>query len=69
MCNLKFLSPSSPSCSPQVHQNVQDVSYHITQYHKIIAELRRKVHRLQEQLNQGGTEGEGGRGVGEGGGG
>ena len=55
-----FFPPPFPPL-PQVHQNVQDVSYHITQYHKIIAELRRKVHRLQEQLNQGGTDGEGRR--------
>ena len=40
----------TPHTYSQVRQNVSDVSYHITEYHQIIAELRRKVQRLQEQL-------------------
>lgn len=35
---------------PQPHQNIMDVSYHITEYHKIIAELRGKIEHLQKQL-------------------
>ena len=35
---------------PQVQQNVHDVSYHVTQYHTLIAELKKKIAQLQERL-------------------
>ena len=64
---IQIIPSSLPTHPLQVHQNVHDVSYHVTQYHKIIAELRRKVQRLQEQLAQahGGKEERGGRREGE----
>ena len=33
-----------------MQQNVHDVSYHVTQYHTLIAELKKKIAQLQERL-------------------
>ena len=54
-------APSMVTRPLQVHQNVTDVSYHITQYHSIIAELRKKIQRLQEQLLRARGRKEGGK--------
>lgn len=36
----------------QVQQNIHAVAYHITQYHRIIAELRWKISRLEAKQSR-----------------
>ena len=35
----------------QVHKNVLDVSFHVTQYQNIIADLKGEIDRLKDKIN------------------
>ena len=47
----------APLASPQVKQNLLNVSYHIAQYTSIIADLRGEIQRLKCKIDeQGGRD-------------
>ena len=35
----------------QVHRNVLDVSFHVTQYQSIISDIKGEIGRLKEKIN------------------
>lgn len=45
-------------CSPQVKQNLLNVSYHIAQYTSIIADLRGEIQRLKCKIDEQGGRGQ-----------
>lgn len=45
-------------CSPQVKQNLLNVSYHIAQYTSIIADLRGEIQRLKCKIEEQGGRGQ-----------
>ena len=42
-------------CHCQVHRNVLDVSFHVTQYQNIISELKGEIGRLKDKINNEGV--------------
>lgn len=48
----------APLPSPQVKQNLLNVSYHIAQYTSIIADLRGEIERLKCKMDKQGGRGQ-----------
>ena len=51
--NTLVYADRAKNISNKVHKNVLDVSFHVTQYQNIIADLKGEIGRLKEKINDG----------------
>ena len=49
--NTLVYADRAKNISNKVHKNVLDVSFHVTQYQSIIADLKGEIGRLKDKIN------------------
>ena len=53
--NTLVYADRAKNISNKVHKNVLDVSFHVTQYQSIIADLKGEIGRLKDKINNEGV--------------